>query len=472
MNEERNGRSAQIEIRDYLEALARSEPGDDWESRGVVYRRAMELYWTVSRSLLHARERLFPDYGRRPARAARPDWRPAASPGLVSGAWLKSPRLLLDMTSTLRSGKNTGIQRVVREIARHGWAMSEAVPVAIHGGELFTYYRAPGQGERVEIEDGDIFLLLDAAWNHLDEYLPFIEEVRARGGSFFVGVHDILPIIYPAAFPPDFVCCFEGWLEKVVLRSDGAIANSRATAESLCDFLAARAPAMRGFPIGWWRLGNDFSHAGGSMVSPVVERLAGGRPYFLGVGTVEPRKGYPLVLDALEKLWAGGVDAAYVIVGGAGWGMSRFEQRMKSHCEFNKRLFWLSNASDADLTLLYRNARALVLASVAEGFGLPIVEAGHYGAPVIATDIPVFREAAGDGAQYFRLLDSDDLAARMREALIERRRAPALSPMNWRDSAAQLFGMVRSRDFQMRLGEGDLQSAGGVAFRRAPGGSR
>ncbi len=134
--------------------------------------------------------------------------------------------------------------------------------------------------------------------------------------------------------------------------------------------------------------------------------------------------------------------------------MRHFERRIKRHPEFGQRLFWLSDAGDADLALLYRNARALAIASVAEGFGLPIVEAARYGTPVIATDIPVFREAAGDSASYFPLLDSEALAGLLQRALIERPRPPAVVATSWRESAAQLFAMARNGAYQMRLERG------------------
>lgn len=437
------------EISAYLDALARRELSDD------PCLRLRELYWTLSRLFGHARRALvLPGSSAEapPAVVIRgpPSWRPAETPSSARAPRRVRPRLLIDMTSTLRCGKNTGIQRVVREIAFHGRAMGEGVPVAIHDGELLPYYRDPAFPGPVSIEPGDIFLMLDATWNHVAEYLPIIEAVKARGGATIVGLHDILPLAYPAAFPPPVVRCMGEWMEKVVLTSDGVIAVSRAAAQSLRDFLVAQGRGEPQFPIGWWRLGDDFSCVAGGEPSPLARSIAeSGRPYFLGVGTVEPRKGYPVVIDALEKLWAEGVDATYVIVGSAGWGMRQFARRMEGHHAFNRRLFWLKNASDADLTLLYRNAHALVLASVAEGFGLPIVEAAHHGAPVIATDIPVFREVAGESARYFRLLDCDSLAEKMRAALVEKPRPPVLAPVSWRESAIQLFSLVRGRNFGM-----------------------
>lgn len=449
-----------LEIDAYLAALTRLEhAAEDGASpfrrrlrnlQKLIRLRAMELYWTTSRLLRQSEAALFPAYVEKRNRV--PSWKKTDTPTLAPESLPAGrPRLLLDMTSTLRSGKKTGIQRVVREIARNGWLMGAGLPVAIHRGRLFTYYGHPQIPETIEIEEGDVFLMLDASWNHTDEYLPILEQVKAKGGRNIVCLYDILPLIYPSAFPPALTHRFEEWLSRIVLPSDGVIADSRAAAESLRDYLEANGRTKRGLPLGWWRLGADFSGAATGEASERARNIAGGKPYFLGVGTIEPRKGYPVVLDALDKLWDEGADATYVIVGGKGWGMRQFERRAQRHPEFNKRLFWLDRAGDADLALLYRNARALVLASVAEGFGLPIVEAANYGVPVIATDIAVFREVAGDSARYFRLLDSESLAERMREALVEKPSPPEVAPTSWRDSAAQLLLMARESGFQTRL---------------------
>jgi glycosyltransferase involved in cell wall biosynthesis len=430
----------------YLDSLTRLELRDDPSSR------LLELYWTLSRILGRARKPLVSSWlGDEQSLAVMikgpPAWRQAEAPSSARAPLRERPRLLIDMTSTLRSGKNTGIQRVVREIAFQGQAMGEGVAVAIHDGELLPYYRDLAAPGAVAIEPGDIFLMLDATWNHVAEYLPIIKAVKAGGGATIVGLHDILPLSYPAAFPPPIVRCMQEWMEKVVLTSDGVIAVSRAAAQNLRDFLSECGRGPPAFPIGWWRLGDDFSCAEGAQASPLARSIAASdRPYFLGVGTVEPRKGYPVVIDALEKLWADGVDATYVIVGSPGWGMRQFTQRVEGHKAFNRHLFWLKNASDADLILLYRSARALVLASVAEGFGLPIVEAAYHGTPVIATDIPVFREVAGESAEYFPPLDSDCLAEKIRTALNEKPRPPAIAHVSWRESAIQLFSLARRRD--------------------------
>lgn len=442
-------KAEQAKIRAYLSALAETErrfsnPGG---LLGFVRLRLRELNWTLSRAARNLREAVFP--GDDPAKAPRPAWRKGGAPSDPPGRPPARPRLLLDFTNTLRSGRNTGIQRVAREIAKAGWAMGEGIPVAIHNGRLFTYFDHPEFGETIEIEDGDTFVMLDATWNNLDEYPAIISEIKSKGGRSIVCLYDILPLLYPDAFPPYLVVRFQNWLSTIVSQSDGVIADSRTAAESLRDYVLETTMAEPAFPIGWWRLGADFPVETTESATALARRIAEGRSYFVSVGTVEPRKGYTVVLEALEKLWSEGADAAYVLVGARGWGMGAFEQRLKRHPEFNRRLFWLDRASDADLALLYGRARAMVLASVAEGFGLPIVEAAHYGTAVIATDIEVFHETAGGSAQYFELLDSDSLATRMLTALAHKPLPPDLVTTSWRESAAELLGRVRRRDFQM-----------------------
>jgi FkbM family methyltransferase len=157
------------------------------------------------------------------------------------------------------------------------------------------------------------------------------------------------------------------------------------------------------------------------------------------VGSVEPRKGYAETLDAAEKVWAAGSDFTLAIVGKTGWMVEALTARIRKHPELNKRLFWFEGCSDSTLAALYREADGLLLASEGEGFGLPLIEAAHYGLPILVRDLPVFREVGGDHARYF----SGDLAAALTAWLGELAAgtAPAstgLPYLSWQESARQL----------------------------------
>ena len=134
------------------------------------------------------------------------------------------------------------------------------------------------------------------------------------------------------------------------------------------------------------------------------------RPSFLMVGTVEPRKGHTQALAAFEKLWEQGLDANLVIVGNQGWNMESLADRLRHHPEQGKRLFWLEGISDEYLEKIYAASTCLIAASEGEGFGLPLIEAAQHKLPIIARDIPVFREVAGEHAHYFNGLEPQVLA--------------------------------------------------------------
>jgi glycosyltransferase involved in cell wall biosynthesis len=131
---------------------------------------------------------------------------------------------------------------------------------------------------------------------------------------------------------------------------------------------------------------------------------------FLMVGTLEPRKGHFEVLAAFENLWAAGVDVCLVIVGKEGWLVESLAEKIKGHPRFGKQLFWFSSVSDEFLAQIYGAASCLIAASKGEGFGLPLIEAAQHNLPIIARDIPVFREVAGAHASYFTSDEPEDLA--------------------------------------------------------------
>ena len=168
---------------------------------------------------------------------------------------------------------------------------------------------------------------------------------------------------------------------------------------------------------------------------------------FLVVGTVEPRKGHAQCLAAFEELWAAGKDIDLVVVGKQGWMVDDLAERMRNHAEAGKRLHWFSKASDADLNALYEKCTALLAMSQDEGFGLPLIEAAKHGLPIIARDILVFREIAGEHAAYFSGSRGSDFASAL-SAWIDRHGrgdVPASAGMpwlTWAGSAERLVDVV------------------------------
>jgi len=174
------------------------------------------------------------------------------------------------------------------------------------------------------------------------------------------------------------------------------------------------------------------------------------------VGTLEPRKGHAQTLDAFEALWAEGVDVNLAIVGKEGWLVDDLAKRLRGHKERGKRLFWLEGVSDEYLERAYAASVCLIAASRGEGFGLPLIEAAQYKLPIMARDIPVFREVAGEHAFFFSASDGTELAAEVQKwlALYRDGRHPtsdAMPRLTWEETSARLASAIVEEDFLIEL---------------------
>jgi glycosyltransferase involved in cell wall biosynthesis len=361
--------------------------------------------------------------------------------------------VFLDVTPTHRFGQNTGIQRVVREIAKRTTEQGSAFPVIVEDGRLIPYYDHPAFPATIEIEAGDKLVLLDASWGMAEEYLPILRRISDRGARIISVIYDLIPLLQPSSVSPDLTKKFKEWFEAVVLKSDAVMCISECVATEFCEYVARNDyPPRPHFRVGWWRLGADFEPVKCGPVSAKAREIAGdGAPFFLSVGTLEPRKGYSIALAAFELLWRAGSEARYVVIGRRGWQSQSIELRIEQHPEYGRRLFWLDDASDADLRYCYERAQALVYASAFEGFGLPLVEAARHGLPIIASDLPIFHEIGGDHPRYFELLDAADLAQKIQDALDAPTRKLLAPVYTWDDSASTLINIVSKEIYQERI---------------------
>lgn len=370
------------------------------------------------------------------------------------------PRLLCDVTLLARADDGTGIQRVAREALRR--LLLDPSPALLAEaartlpGELHTArgYAARLLGlpetlpeEIAEARPGDTLLLLDAFAQQAPEQIAALHAAQRAGAAIVPVIYDVLPAERPDWFPPAAAEVLLPWLRRVLATADRAICISRDTAQRLSAWLdRGESGRRRPLPIGWFHLGSDIAAASGPAEAPEVAaalEAAAGRPALLMVGTIEPRKGHAQALAAMERLWAAGGDAVLVVAGRQGWMTEALCARLAAHPERGRRLFWLRGITDSDLSRLYGAAAALLMASEGEGFGLPLVEAARVGCPVLARDLPVFREIAGGHARYFAGEDPASLAAAIRAALEERQAGllpdpRGMRPLSWDDSVAQL----------------------------------
>ncbi len=139
-------------------------------------------------------------------------------------------------------------------------------------------------------------------------------------------------------------------------------------------------------------------------------------PFILFVGTVEPRKGLDVLLDAFREVGARDDSVQLFIAGQAGWGMNDLTKSIDSH-DFSSRIRRLGFVDDAALPALMRRARVVAYPSRGEGFGLPVLEALACGATVVTSRDTVMEEVAGGAAILARVGDVEELAEALRSAL-------------------------------------------------------
>jgi hypothetical protein len=165
------------------------------------------------------------------------------------------------------------------------------------------------------------------------------------------------------------------------------------------------------------------------------------------VGTLEPRKGHGFVLDAFEQLWMKGINCRLCIIGKIGWNIEDVERRIRTHPELSKRLLFIEDPSDAEIERFYGSATALVMASISEGFGLPIIEAAIHQVPSVLSDIPVFREIGGEGSIYFSLESPGNLVNAVKNVIEmspqnRQGMAKKIVALTWRESAARILEII------------------------------
>ena len=362
-------------------------------------------------------------------------------------------QLLVDVSQLVTIDSKTGIQRVVRSV------LLELLVNPPQGFQVEPIYGTPGQqGYRyarkflnqfshrseASVEDGpviarygDVFLGLDLGHHIVIEQAPVYSEWRRNGVQVYFVVYDLLPVLMPKVFRDVIAPIHAQWLTTLA-QTDGVLCISRAVADDMADWLSVfGGDRLRPFKLGWFHLGGDVAGSipstGLSADSEHVLNALSSRPSFLMVGTLEPRKGHMQAFAAFEQLWDQGVNVNLVLVGQVGWNVDLLIEMIRKHPELNRRLFWLEGISDEYLEKVYAASTCLIAASEGEGFGLPLIEAAQHKKPIIARDIPVFREVAGEHAFYFSGYTPNALADAVREwlALDKAGKSPQSDTMPW-----------------------------------------
>ena len=292
-----------------------------------------------------------------------------------------------------------------------------------------------GEARGVGTPAGALYLNVTHTDFDLDRHIAWVRSENLRPVYL---LHDLIPIEHPQFTTPQKVSRHDGRVRRALEAASGIIANSRATAGAITAFARSEGlalPPILGAPLGSPHLPKRSSQA------------ATERPSFVCVSTIEQRKNHMLLLDVWQRLIAryGENAPRLVLIGRWGIGSQAVRQRYLSDPHLRRFVTIHTGCTDAEVVQHLSAARALLAPSRAEGFGLPVVEALSLGIPVIASDLPVFREVGGS-VPTFLAPDAPEDWLRMIKAFMtdgaERSRQMAAlaawSAPDWRDH----FGLV------------------------------
>ncbi len=222
------------------------------------------------------------------------------------------------------------------------------------------------------------------------------DAIQASGGRSLVMVHDVIPLEHPEWQRAGTVGQFRGKMRRVSSKADCVIYNSHDTQRRSEVFFQdwGRVPV----PI--------VAHLGTNFLAPDAEQIPTGlpvdRPYFVTVGTIEPRKNHAFLLDIWQEL--GPAAPPLFICGARGWKNEAVFARLDD-LTAESNIYELPGLSDAALAALVQGAAGSLFPSFAEGFGFPPIEALTLGSRVLCNNLQVLSEVLGDMPVYAPVSD-------------------------------------------------------------------
>ncbi|WP_198924243.1 glycosyltransferase family 4 protein [Acidithiobacillus caldus] len=261
-------------------------------------------------------------------------------------------------------------------------------------------------------------------------------------------IHDLIPVVYPEYGRPGEEMRHAHRLETIRKSAGARIFNSEATRQSWHHYWAQ----------------HGIRASGPELVAPLgcssLPKASGQRPladpYFVVLGTIEARKNHLLLLQIwrhwLETARNAEIVPKLVLLGRRGWECEQVLDLLERSHWLRGQVVELGPCADEEIATWLKHAQALLFPSFAEGFGLPLVEALSLGTPVIASDLPAFREAAGNVPDYLSPLDGLGWRQLIQDYLkdgprrqAQRARMAGFRPWTWSDHFALVDAFLESQ---------------------------
>ena len=240
--------------------------------------------------------------------------------------------------------------------------------------------------------------------NYINSQKPDVVIELAHFGPFMLHreikritvIHDLSPLNYPEYHTLGSYLAHKTLLRRILKKANDIIVNSESTKYSIVNYYTI---FQKKIQVCYPKL----EQADTPTDSPILNR-----PYFLAIGTIEPRKNYKLVLEAYEAYRGRGGEHQLVIIGKIGWKTKNILQQLDHH-PFKEDITLTGYVKREVLVNYLYYCSAYISASHNEGFGLPVYEALQFQKILILSDIPIYKEIAGECAQFFKKDDADAL---------------------------------------------------------------
>jgi len=222
--------------------------------------------------------------------------------------------------------------------------------------------------------------------------------------SSVVTIHDLSFIYYPQDFLKKDLYQLKTWTAYSVKKAKKIIAVSQSTKKDIIKIYKIPEEKIEVIYNGYEKP---------KTVTPSkfkIKKIS--CPYLLYVGTIQPRKNLSLLIDAFYKFNQIYNNYELVIAGKKGWLYKKIFDKV-SDLGIEDRVFFTDYVTDFQLAYLYQNAFCLVMPSLYEGFGIPLLEAMSFNCPVVSSFSSSLPEIGSDACLYFNPLDVNDLVEKL-----------------------------------------------------------
>lgn len=367
-------------------------------------------------------------------------------------------KVCMDIQAAL--GQRAGVGRYVRELLAHLGAEAgadeisafyfdfkrtglDAVPpgVAMRSCRWMPGRLAQAAWKRIGFPPYEWF----AGGADLYHFPNFIRPPLGKGRKSVVTIHDVSFLRMPETTEAKNLAWLSAEIHNTAAKADAILTDSRFSAREICELLDV--PPEKVFPV-WLGLPKFGPPPTAEAVAQTRKALGLAKPYLLMVGTIEPRKNIPFLVEIYEALKD--FDGDLVLAGGLGW---KTGPTLRAISESPRKggIKLLRHLGDAQLSALYAGAAAFVFPTRYEGFGFPPLEAMGRGAPVVAARNSSLPEVLGEAAEWVEGFDAENWAQKVRAVLGDAARAARLrdagfcqaGKFTWEETARKTWEVYR-----------------------------